>query len=163
MRFIRWFTGRGDDGTTDLLIGKRVKKSHPIISALGTIDELSAMLAYCRAKTQHDSKCNDIFLNCQRELMSLMGALASQSSFEAKNPIDDIINDISNDITLPNEFVIPGNNDIEATLNLARTICRRAERSAVIAKADCGIIRYLNRLSTLLFILTIKFTNEGQE
>ena len=162
MRFSRWFTGRGDDGTTDLLIGKRVKKSHPIVSALGAIDELSAALGCCRAKTKDESKYYDIFLNCQRELVSLMGALASQNSFSAKDYIEKTIEEISKETTMPNEFVIPGNNDLEATINLARTICRRAERSAVLAKADCGIITYLNRLSTLLFMLTIKFTDKGQ-
>ena len=155
MRFSRWFTGRGDQGTTDLMGGKRVKKSNPIINALGNIDELSAHLGACRVALGTDHEYSKILHDRQKELISLMGCLISGYEFTGIKNISEIIDELTAKIEMPREFIIPGNNNAEVTVNIARTVCRRAERYAVIAKAGKDITSYLNRLSSLLFLLTV--------
>jgi len=155
MRLSHWFTGRGDSGITDLIGGRRVKKSDAIITALGNIDELSAELGACRAVLGHDHEYSTILHDRQKELIALMGCLASGFDFKCTHFIDEIIKKLNEKIQMPSEFIIPGCNKVEATLNISRTVCRRAERSVVAAKAGEDIIAYLNRLSTLLFILTV--------
>ena len=155
MRFTRWFTGRGDQGTTDLMHGKRVKKSNPIINALGNIDELSAHLGACRVALGETHEYSRILYNRQKELVSLMGCLVSGYEFDGIKNISKDLAELTKKIEMPHEFIISGNNKAEVAVNIARTVCRRAERYAVIARAGEDITSYLNRLSSLLFLLTV--------
>lgn len=159
----RLYTRTGDDGRTGLRGGLRVTKAHPRVEAYGTLDEVVAILGMARVAAMRDVPELAVPIErCQRGLMRLAAALAapgtdlwpSEASVEAiEREIDAI------DATLEplSTLVVPGESELEATLHLARAICRRAERR-VVALIDEGplapaVMPYLNRTSDLLFSL----------
>lgn len=168
-------TGRGDEGSTMLMYGRRVPKNHPRVEAYGTIDELSAALGVARAVTSRND-LKDTLLGLQKELWMVATELAvgevDQDRFElscsegAYQRVDEkILSDLEEravdlEDRLPplKEFVMPGQNPTSAHLHLARTICRRAERRICDLKAQNGgirlfLLKYVNRLSDYLFLL----------
>jgi len=161
-----WYTATGDDGTTALLGNERVPKYHPQPAAYGAVDEASAALGLARALTTH-SEIKEALLAVQRDLSQMMAELAATKEaapkFRAINAarvtwLDETINHFGEQVTMPREFVFPGDTPAGAALDLARTIVRRAERLVVKLRDDglCAndeIIRYLNRLSSLCFVL----------
>lgn len=164
-----FFTGRGDDGQTGLLSPGRVPKYDLRPEAYGAVDEAQAALGLVRA-----SNCQpltaEVVLGVQRFLPSLMAELAAagqadspwsgRTTAEQVDQVETWIAQIEGKIDLPREFVIPGGSAVGAALHLARTVVRRAERR-VVRLADEGlltnphVVRYLNRLSSLLFVLAI--------
>ncbi len=175
-------TGRGDDGTTGLLFGgKRVFKDDPRTEAYGAIDEAVAALGLARAelglKAQYGTlprvldRLPELILRFQRELFVAAAQLAtapgaadrqkpgeSRVSAEMVAGLDDLLAQTEAAIELPREFVVPGETRLSASLELARTIVRRAERRAVaIGRSDPlpgdQLVPYLNRLADLLWIL----------
>lgn len=164
-----FFTGRGDDGQTGLLGPERVPKYDLRPEAYGTVDEAQAALGLVRA-----GECQpltaQIVLGIQRFLPSLMAELAAagqpdsawsgRTTAEQVDQVEAWIAQIEGKIDMPREFVIPGDSALGAALHLARTIVRRAERR-VVRLSDEGllvnphVVRYLNRLSSLLFVLAI--------
>lgn len=160
-----FFTRRGDDGYTDLLGGPRMAKDDLRIAMLGEIDEANAAIGLGRAHAQGDDT-NETLLHVQKELYLLMADIATVAGKAVDNPrfgqaqLDHLEQDIAryNDrITIPKEFVASGDTVPGATLDVARTVVRRAERAAthLFHIGDMGItntmIAYLNRLSSLLF------------
>jgi len=164
----RIYTKTGDDGTTGLLYGGRVAKDDPRTEAYGTCDEAVAALGLARAST---TILNDVILRLQRELFVVGAELATDpakrdslkdgitrvtSSMVAA--LEALIDEYASNTSMPKEFVIPGEHLAAAALDLARAIVRRAERLAVGLQrgetaANPETIRYLNRLSDLLFVL----------
>src|ERR1700722_3820837 len=128
-------TKTGDAGTTALMYGRRVAKNHPRVEAYGTVDELNAALGVARATAEHDF-VRDNLLAIQKDLIVLMGELCVQPE-DLKRYVDD--------------------GYLPATTDMARTVCRRAERNICALKfigelRNMEILIYLNRLSDLLWL-----------
>lgn len=150
------------------MYGRRVSKADPRVDAYGCVDELNAALGLARALSQ-DSLVSDQILAAQKDLIVVMGELAtaredvdrylkdgfSLTTAAMVDRLGAVIVDIEKDKSLyPKDWVIPGKNPASAALDLARTTCRRAERRVAAAKnANSEILRYLNRLSDLCWIL----------
>ena len=162
---MRLYTGKGDQGTTDLL-GARVGKADPRIDILGELDEASASLGLARAHASQ-SRTRALLIDAQRDLYEVMAELAYTAELRpnsrAFSPnrtawLEGETDALSADVPLPPQFVLPGESVPGAALDVARTVVRRAERVAVALGAggqieNPEILRYLNRLSSLMFIL----------
>ncbi len=160
-----FYTRRGDEGYTDLL-GSRVLKSDLRLETIGTIDEASAQIGVARSLSDSE-RTNEILISTQRDLYTLMAELAftadiSQSKWVISSDHVDRIeretDGLAAEIDVPPHFIVPGDTVPGAALDVARTVVRRAERLAVQlireeAIENEQIIRYMNRLSSLLFIL----------
>lgn len=163
----RLWTGKGDDGTTGLLYGGRAPKASARFAALGDVDEAQAVIGLARAEVASGSELDELLTACARDLWILMAEVATDAANRSKltpgqslvtpemvEALEATIDDISGRFTLPTEFVVPGQDRTSAALDLARTVVRRAERSAAaVAEAGSHVIPYLNRLSSLLWIL----------
>ena len=160
-------TGTGDAGYTGLLGSERVAKYDPRPDTFGTLDEATSALGLARATTQ-DPKVKEIIYRIQNELYLLMGELATTPENYEKMGLrmtadhvqwlEQVEESLKQEVEIPNKFIIPGDTLDGAALDLARTIIRRAERMAVKLLHDGiiqngEVIRYLNRLSDLVFIL----------
>ena len=160
-------TGTGDAGYTGLLGSERVAKYDPRPDTFGTVDEATSALGLARATTQ-EPKVKEIIYRVQNELYLLMGELATTPENYEKMGLrmtadhvqwlEQVEESLKQEVEIPNKFIIPGDTLDGAALDLARTIIRRAERMAVKLLHDGVIqngevIRYLNRLSDLIFIL----------
>lgn len=161
------FSKKGDLGFTSLIGGERVSKADPRPETYGTIDEASSALGLARA-TALRPKTGPIILSIQKDLQILAAELATNPANSAKHPysmntahverLEKLIADLQKEITLPNEFILPGQTLSSAAIDLARTIVRRAERRAVYLFqekiiSNAQILAYLNRLADLLFTL----------
>ena len=164
-------TKTGDDGTTALMYGRRVSKTDVRVVAYGTVDELNAALGFVRA-TANDSLVTDAVLVIQKELVTLMGELAvatedreryARGKFQFVDVVmvdrlTAIIDDLEKNHHITYEgWATPGATLGSAALDMARTVCRRAEREVVAlresgAPVNSEIIRYLNRLSDLCWL-----------
>ncbi len=158
------YTRKGDAGATDLL-GERVRKDDPRVDLLGDLDEATSGIGLARAMAT-SGVLNATLIETQRDLYRIMAEIAftddlRPDSFHlAADRVDwleSTTDGLSNSVELAPQFILPGSNVPSATLDVARTIVRRAERSAVALSAagalqNDEIIRYLNRLSSLLFI-----------
>ena len=160
-------TGTGDTGYTGLLGEQRVPKYDPRPDTFGTVDEATSALGLARAMTQ-DARVKDIIYRIQQELYLLMGELATlpenyekmglRMTIEHVQRLEQVEESLKREVEIPNKFIIPGDTPDGAALDLARTIIRRAERMAVKLLHDeviqnGEVVRYLNRLSDLIFIL----------
>jgi cob(I)alamin adenosyltransferase len=167
------YTRKGDDGTTGLLYGGRVRKDDPLPSAYGDVDEAQAFIGLARADAA-DAELGDLLIAIERDLWVLMAELATDPSNRSKltpgqslvtaemvDALEPLIDDLSSRFDPPTEFVIPGGTRVAALLDVARTVVRRAERMALAAAADGSqVVPYLNRLSDLLW--TMARWQEGQ-
>ena len=165
-------TKTGDKGETSLMYGHRVSKADARLDAYGCIDELTAALGLARSIAT-DKFISEQILAVQKDLIVLMGELATapgererfiKDGFHITMPamvdrISAVIADLEKDESLyPKDWVIPGGTHVSAALDFARTTCRRAERhitalSTADVKFNAEILRYLNRLSDLCWIL----------
>ena len=163
-------TKTGDHGTTALMYGRRVSKCDARVEAYGCVDELNAVLGMARAAAPHDF-VRDNLLAVQKDLVILMGELAtavedrpryvkdgySLVTSELTAKLDNLIREIEAQKVSFKGWVTPGANPSAAALDLARTVCRRAERR-VCALQKSGqlqntqIVVYLNRLADLLWL-----------
>lgn len=162
----RWYTGAGDDGYTGILGPERVPKYAARLEALGSVDEASADLGLARAQAR-DSRLPDLLVTVQRDLYRLMADLATPPGVTTRPPrleaervawLEQVIADMGRQVEMPPGFIVPGDSLSGATLEVARTVVRRAER--LVARLvhagelqDNTPLKYLNRLSSLLFIL----------
>ena len=150
------------------MYGRRLSKADPRVDAYGCVDELTAALGLARSIAT-DKFISDKILAAQKDLIVVMGELATAPGDRERYVKDEfqlttsamvdrisaVIFDLEKDKTLyPKDWVIPGKNQASAALDLARTTCRRAERRVAATKdANPEILRYLNRLSDLCWIL----------
>jgi cob(I)alamin adenosyltransferase len=159
----QFYTQRGDDGYTGLLGPERVPKYDLRPQAYGTVDEAQAAMGLARA-SRCTPRTGEILLAVQRDLYPLMAELADGSTFAGSitganvGQLESWIGEIEAEVEMPREFVIPGDSPAGAALHLARTVVRRAERLAVRLVHEGlldnnQVLRYLNRLSSLLFVL----------
>lgn len=158
----------GDKGTTRLFTGTTVSKHSLRIESYGTIDELCSAMGLARSLSQQDL-IRQIIHAVQHTLFQLGAELATDNPAKAPFKLDPIgashvteletwIGKIEPGVKLPPSFIIPGSTTASAALDVARTVCRRAER-VIVAMKDAGetdnaeLVRYVNRLSDLLFLL----------
>ena len=162
-----FYTRRGDDGTTSLLGKGRVAKYHARLEAIGTLDKSSASLGVARAAAR-DPRCEPLLLEAQRDLYRLMAEVAAtdenagQFRFDARRVdwLEKQTDELSKVVEMPDEFILPGDSPAGAALSLARAVVRRAERRVVelFDKKEISnpaLQQYLNRLSSLLFVLEL--------
>ena len=163
-----YYTGKGDDGTTGWLGAGRIPKSGPRPEAYGTVDEASAALGVARSAAGTQIVA-EVVIQVQRDLYHLMAEVASSKEQSAQfraidgsrvRWLEDQIEAFGRQIELPSEFVLPGDSPAGAAFDLARTVVRRAER--LIARLHTegelenpDLLRYLNRLSSLCFVLEL--------
>lgn len=161
------YTRKGDDGTTGLLYGGRVRKDDVAPSAYGDVDEAQAFLGLARAEAGADEELGELLVRLEHDLWVLMAELATDPSNRSKlSPgqslvteemvaaLEPIIDELSSRFEPPTEFVIPGGTRVAALLDVARTVVRRAERVALSAAAEGSfVVPYLNRLSDLLWTM----------
>ena len=163
------YTKTGDSGDTGLIDGSRVQKDDPRVSAYGDIDELQAMLGVIKSGLPAGSPLGALLMTIQKDLFSLSARLADPKDKIALRKekvvtgdarIEALEREIDHrEAELPplNAFILAGGGPTGAQLHLARTICRRAERSLVglarLVSIDPVIGTYLNRLSDLLFVM----------
>jgi cob(I)alamin adenosyltransferase len=164
----KFYTRKGDDGTTGLLGKGRLPKYHPRIEAIGTLDETTATLGLARALS-HSPEVREILLHLQRDVSALMAEVAATPENAAKFRSISLENitwleaktdALSEKIVLPQEFILPGETAGGGALALARTVTRRAERriAELFAAGELenkALQGYLNRLSSLCFILEL--------
>ena len=166
---MRIYTKKGDLGTTSLLRGGRVSKDHLRGAAYGDVDELNATIGVAAAAAPNDFEV-ELLEAIQRDLFTI-GSMLAIADDDTEAPHDDKLAfdearitalekaiDGAADAMLPLErFVLPGGSEKSAMLHLARTVCRRAERSLVTLSNENDVPRlvlpYMNRLSDLLFTL----------
>lgn len=165
---VRLYTRRGDSGETDLFGGPRVPKDDLRVEAYGAVDELNAALGVAAAASSH-AELQALCRTIQGALFDLGAYLASpDAERRAKSRIpeprqEDVdaleaeIDALEADLPPLRRFVLPGGTPAAAAFHVARTVCRRAERRAVALDHESplapGALRYLNRLSDLLFAL----------
>jgi cob(I)alamin adenosyltransferase len=166
----RIYTRTGDDGTTGLGSGERRAKYDLRVAAYGTVDETNAAIGIARLHLQAEPDVDAILMRVQNDLFDLGADLAVPAEDETKSRerlrvsdhqverLEQDIDRLNAELTPLKSFVLPGGEPAAAHLHLARTICRRAERLVVelAARKEERIggpaIRYLNRLSDLLFV-----------
>ena len=169
MRLTKITTRNGDQGKTKLAQGDSVYKNELIINAIGDIDELNSVLGVCISFCNDENIINEI-KNIQNHLFNIGGEISLNDS--SKNLLkDDSLSFLDNRIKKLNdslepleEFILPGGDFFSSNLHLARTIARRSERSLVDLYIkdleNNNIVKYLNRLSDYLFVLS-RFYNKN--
>jgi cob(I)alamin adenosyltransferase len=176
----RIYTGTGDDGSTGQVGGERIGKDSPKVSAYGDVDELNSHLGLIRELSQNSSKqlFENILITIQNELFDIGCELATpadahwegmaKATQEHISRLEGWIDDINGPLPPLKSFILPGGSVLAAQIHIARTVCRRAERSIItlsrIEPVSPFIIKYVNRLSDLLFVAARAVTNQdGRE
>lgn len=169
-----FYSRKGDDGYTNLLGEGRVPKFHPQPEAYGSVDEISSSLGLAKALSESEV-VTEVATQVQRDLYHLMAELAAtEENAEKFRKIDTSrvewlesqIDAFGADIEVPNEFILPGDSTGGAAFDLARTVTRRAERAVAKLFLDgtlenSNLLKYLNRLSSLCFILSLWENNQA--
>lgn len=157
----------GDGGNTSLIGGKMVSKAHPRIEAYGTVDELISYLGLLRDYID-ENDLKSILVHIQENLMSCSSILAAELEEQKVSlpklhadellKLESKIDELEARLPELRSFIIPGGHPVVSTCHIARNICRRAERRVVELSMKHNtediIIKYLNRLSDFLFVLS---------
>jgi cob(I)alamin adenosyltransferase len=169
----RIYTRLGDGGETHLGDMSRVPKTHPRIEAYGTVDELNAQVGLALSTTELPDPYAEWLRHIQNDLFDVGADIAAPEDPERERLrvvaeqtawLEERCDEVNATLQPLKSFVLPGGSPAAAQLHVCRTVCRRAERRAI----DCGrelnaeVVRYLNRLSDLLFILS-RGANGGEE
>jgi cob(I)alamin adenosyltransferase len=163
---MRIYTRKGDSGETDLLGGIRVPKDHVRINAYGNVDELNAQLGLFRAVIE-EATIDSLLAEIQTRLFEAgaelagpdrTGATGRTIRSEDVDSLEKAIDRLESALPPLTHFVLPGGTDAACHAHVARCVCRRAERSVVrllrSEPSETVVLRYLNRLSDLLFVLS---------
>jgi cob(I)alamin adenosyltransferase len=182
VKLTKIYTRGGDTGETSLVDGSRLPKHALRIASFGTVDEANATLGMVRLHTTHDAICDAMLNRIQNDLFDLGADLATPGKvFDKSDPdepswvlrilqsqvdrLESEIDQLNAELAPLNSFVLPGGTPASTYLHLARTITRRAERLAVEAAEQAPInpiaIKYLNRLSDLLFVMGRYLNDKG--
>ncbi len=172
-RLSKIYTRTGDDGTTGLGDGTRVAKDSLRVDAYGTVDEANSVIGVVLACTTVPTKIAALLTEVQHDLFELGGELCipghSAITDEYVARLESELDDLNKDLPSLKEFILPGGGEAAAACHLARTIVRRAERgvTALTTKETVRpeVLRYLNRLSDLLFVIArvLSRAENGQE
>lgn len=172
-RLSKIYTRTGDDGTTGLGDGERVDKADPRVEAFGNVDETNSALGLVLAERDVPAAIRATLERVQHELFEIGAELSLPGSrritADHVGHLERDLDELNRELPPLAEFVLPGGSRAAATCHLARTICRRAERSAwsvsKLAALNPELLRYLNRLSDLLFVVarSLARQNGGRE
>jgi cob(I)alamin adenosyltransferase len=167
---MRIYTKTGDTGETKLLFGGRVSKADARCEAYGTLDQAVSAMGLARALSQ-ELRVREVLLEVQREMFAVGAELATspdqyqhlQKNFTVVTEamvtrLESTIDELEGQMELPASFIVPGASAASGALDLARSLLRTGERRTVALRDDQGVanpevLRYLNRLSDLLFVL----------
>lgn len=164
----RIYTKRGDAGETHLGDMSRVSKLHPRVEAYGTVDELNANVGFAMLAQGMPEKFVQWLGRVQNDLLDLGADLCVPAPADEKAAererlritaeyvqwLEQALDEVNETLPRLRSFVIPGGTDAAARLHLCRTVCRRAERRVLaVEDANPEVVRYLNRLSDMLFVL----------
>jgi cob(I)alamin adenosyltransferase len=167
---IKIYTKTGDDGSTGLVGGSRVKKYDLRLEAYGTVDELNSWMGMLRSQGLRANE-NQYIIQIQNKLFNIGSRLASDekgdeftASLSIKDSdiktIEDAIDDLEKGLPELKQFILPGGDVVVSRCHIARTVCRRAERRILEFSEQNSvqpeIIKYINRLSDFLFVLSRK-------
>lgn len=175
IRITKVYTRTGDKGFTKLVGGKKVAKDAARIESYGTIDELNSVLGLARVfnddvkdRLPGAKRLDDILRRLQNELFDLGSELATPPDFSYEGmfrvgdrevkALERLIDELQKDLTPLNSFILPGGGKVSGFLHQARTVCRRAEREILRLSREEEVgewpLKYVNRLSDLLFVLS---------
>lgn len=168
------YTKTGDKGETSLLGGKRVPKYHPRVEAYGNVDELNSHIGFLRS-LEVGKEIEEILLDIQHHLYYTGSLVACESCKEQEKLtkieekdityLEKLIDKFTTELSELKDFIIPGGSTAVASAHICRTVCRRAERLVIELSVktyiDELIIKYLNRLSDFLFVLSRKLTKDS--
>jgi len=167
---VKIYTRTGDSGETSLFDGTRTRKDDQRVDAYGEVDELNAWVGFARAASPEaglDPALDEALVRIQRDLFALGAQLADPADKIAARVtkatlgdsdilrLEQLIDRVEADLPPLRRFILAGGGPAGAALHLARTVCRRAERRMVALDppVDAVLLRYMNRLSDLLFVL----------
>ncbi len=167
---MRIATKKGDLGESCLYSGRKLKKSALIFDVLGDLDELNSVLGLAKVSVKSFEEVAALIDHMQEDVYRIMSIVGN----EGQSPkatlmieesdveyLEEALERAENEVGIITKFIKPGVNEISARMHVARSVCRRAERKAVMhmeeLKMNETIVKYLNRLSDLLFILAYKF------
>lgn len=166
------YTKTGDKGQTSLIGGRKVPKNHPRIEAYGTVDELMAHTALLMDMLE-DEQDKDFLLRILDRLMTASSVLASEDDSMKKIPqltgedtvdIEKRIDDMESRMEPPKSFILPGGHPSVSQCHVARTVCRRAERTIISLQEHYPVpqevSQYINRLSDYFFVLSRKVAKD---
>jgi len=172
-RLSKIYTRTGDDGTTGLGDGTRVAKDSLRVDAYGTVDEANSVIGVVLACASIPKNIAALLTEVQHDLFELGGELCipghSAITDEFVSRLESQLDDLNKDLPSLKEFILPGGGEAAAACHLARTIVRRAERGVTTLTAQetvrPEVLRYLNRLSDLLFVIArvLSRLENGQE
>jgi len=157
------YTKTGDKGLTSLFDGSRVDKDDLRVECYGTLDELSSYIGLCSIYAQDSDK--KVLRDIQLKMFSVCAELATREEGKYKNVVveeditnlESLIDEYISKIDKVDAFIVPGTSVVSANLHIARTICRRAERRiyslSKIEKINPFLLKYINRLSDLLYAI----------
>ncbi|MGA7705688.1 MAG: cob(I)yrinic acid a,c-diamide adenosyltransferase, partial [Solirubrobacteraceae bacterium] len=168
----RIYTRLGDDGQTHLGDMSRVSKLHPRVEAYGTVDELNATIGLAIIAPGMVARFVEWLERVQNDLLDVGADLSVPTPADAPDEtrkgevrlrvsadyatwLEQVCDEVNATLEPLRSFVLPGGSPAAAALHICRTVCRRAERASIACGPDCSaeVVRYLNRLSDLLFIL----------
>lgn len=172
-RLSKIYTRTGDDGTTGLGDGSRVAKDSLRVEAYGTADEANSVIGMVLACESVPENIARILTEVQHDLFELGGELCIPGYAAIDDPFVDRLeaelDELNKDLPALENFILPGGGQAAAACHLARTVVRRAERCAISLSAEetvrPEVVRYLNRLSDLLFVIArvLARAENGQE
>jgi cob(I)alamin adenosyltransferase len=164
---VKIYTRDGDDGTTGLYFGGRASKSSEQIDVNGAVDEAQASLGWARSLAEPGSRLDELLISVERDLWVLMAEVATAPENRRKlapdkslvtatmiTRLETEIDALSEGLEISRDFIVPGEGQLSAALDVARTVVRRAERLAVnYSLGDSLVVAYLNRLSDLVWTM----------
>lgn len=180
VKLSKLYTKGGDQGDTGLIGGKRVKKSHPQVEAYGNVDELNCWIGVVRSSLRSSKIAGfeDSLFDIQQNLFDLGAELSTPSDSDWKPPrvvshedvssLEKEIDRWTEQVEELRSFLLPGASELTSYCHVARSVCRRAERSiiefSVSTEIRAEVIQYMNRLSDWLFALARVVAKEiGEE
>ncbi|MEP7271033.1 MAG: cob(I)yrinic acid a,c-diamide adenosyltransferase [Acidobacteriota bacterium] len=163
MRITRVYTKTGDGGETSLVDGSRVSKDAMRVAAFGDVDELNSVLGLARALNK-EPEIEAILKHLQNDLFTVgadlatpMGMAVPRVDEERVTALEEVVDRLLEELEPLKEFILPSGTEVGSTLHLARSVARRSERLVVTLgkseETNPAVLRYLNRLSDLLFVL----------
>lgn len=169
------YTRTGDNGTTSLVGGIRIAKDDPRLEAYGTVDELNSWLGLLESSHAIPQAAHETLSAAMNRLFDIGSALATEAASswqpaafpaEATKALEDAIDQLESTLPRHNKFILPGGHPDAARANVARTVARRAERRIItlagLVDVDTEIVKYVNRLSDYLFVLSRAINNNNQ-
>jgi len=163
-------TKTGDDGSTGMADGSRLSKSSCLVSALGEIDELNSWIGLLASSSQLKQEV-ELLKKIQNDLFNIGGCLAMRSNIGLNKKkiewLEEKINDLNKELPSLDNFILPGGHKDSSKAQIIRAVCRRSERSLVMASEteliNKNCIIYINRLSDFLFVLARKINIDSGE